>query len=249
MTLIKAAVNGGRTRTEAPGVPLTPAEIAADASTALDAGAAVVHAHVRTLGGGQSIEPSLVGALVRAVHDAHPGAIVGTTTGLWTCSGHAERMRLIAAWPADALPDFASVAFCEDGAAEAASLVIARGMVLESAVWSMSDVPALLASPTVHDNVRILIEPEDEDPAEAVAHARAMAAAVREAGVTAPILYHGYDATAWPLVRAAFEDGAEIRVGFEDMVTLPDGTPAPDTASMVEAALEIERTGSTVTAS
>jgi uncharacterized protein (DUF849 family) len=240
MTLIKAAVNGGRTRAEAPGVPLTPDEIAADAADALAAGAAVVHAHVRTADGGQSIAPDAVGELVRAVHAAAPDSQVGTTTGLWTCSGHAERMRLVSDWPDAALPDFASVAFCEDGAAEAAELVLARGMVLESAVWAMSDVPALLASSTLHENVRILIEPEDEDPETAVTHAREMAAAIRAAGVTAPLLYHGYDATAWPLVRAAIEDSAEIRVGFEDMVTLPDGTPAPDTASMVRAALAIE---------
>ena len=43
--------------------------------------------------------------------------------------------------------------------AEAAELVVARGMILESAVWSMADVPALLASATLHQNVRVLIEP------------------------------------------------------------------------------------------
>jgi uncharacterized protein (DUF849 family) len=240
MLFIKAAVNGGRTRAEAPAVPLTVAEVAADAVRALDAGAGVVHAHARTADGGQTIAPDAIAELVRAVHAARPDAIVGTTTGLWTCSGHAERMELVAGWPADALPDFASVAFCEEGAAEAAELVLARGMVLESAVWSMDDVPALLASPTLHHNVRILIEPEDEDPTEAVAHARRMAAAVRAAGVTAPILYHGYDATAWPLVEAAIEDGAQTRVGFEDMVALPDGSPAPGTAEMVRAARLLE---------
>lgn len=240
MPYIKAAVNGGRTQAENPAVPITTAEIVVDALRALDAGAAVIHAHARTADGGQTIAPAAVAELVRAIHAARPTAIVGTTTGLWTCSGHAERMELVAAWPADALPDFASVAFCEEGAAEAAELVVARGMVLESAVWSMDDVPALLASPTLHDNVRILIEPEDEDVDVAIEHTRRMAAAIREAGVTAPLLYHGDDASAWPLVRLALLDGAQVRVGFEDMIDLPDGTPAADTADMVRATLRID---------
>lgn len=238
--LIKAAINGGRGRDEHPAVPLTDAEIAAAAAAAVEAGADVVHAHVRTADGGQTIEPSAVAAMVRAVKAADPSIVVGTTTGLWTCADHDERMRHLAAWPADALPDFASVAFSEEGAAEAAELVLERGMILESAVWHLREVPALLASPTLHQNVRILIEPEDEDPDAAVAHSRAIAAALRSAGVTAPLLYHGYDATAWPVVRAAIEDGAEVRVGFEDMLTLDDGTLAPDNTSMVTLARSLE---------
>ncbi len=238
--LIKAAVNGGRTRDEHPAVPLTNEEIAEAARAAVAAGADVVHAHVRTADGGQTIAPDAVAAMVRAVKSVDPSVVVGTTTGLWTCSGHEERMRHLAAWPADALPDFASVAFSEEGAAEAASLVIERGMVLESAVWHLDEVPALLASPTLHQNVRVLIEPEDEEPEDAVAHARAIAEALRSGGVTAPLLYHGYDATAWPVVRAAIADGAEVRVGFEDMLVLDDGSVAPDNVAMVELALALE---------
>lgn len=141
---LKAAVNGGRTRSEAPTVPLTPEEIALEAAKSVALGAAVVHAHARTADGGQSIHPDDVAAMVRAVRAADPSIIIGTTTGLWTCSGHEERMRFVSGWPDGALPDFASVAFSEEGAAEAAQLVLSRGIVLESAVWSMDDVPSLL---------------------------------------------------------------------------------------------------------
>jgi len=166
--------------------------------------------------------------------------VIGTTTGLWTVASHEERMAHVAAWPADALPDFASVAFCEQGAAEAASLVLERGMVLESAVWSMADVPALLASPTLHENVRVLIEPETEDSDEAVAQCREIAAVLREGGVTAPILYHGYDETVWPVVEAAIADGCETRIGFEDGVLLPDGRPARHNEQLIAAVRELE---------
>lgn len=234
--LIKAAINGGRSRDEHPAIPLSADEIAAAAVAAVRAGADVVHAHARTEDGGQSIAPNDIAAMVRAVRAADPSVIVGTTTGLWTCSGHAERMASIAQWPQEWLPDFASVAFSEEGADEAAVLVRERGMVLESAVWHIDEVPALLASPTLHDNVRILIEPEDEDTQDAIDHARRIAAAIRDAGVTVPLLYHGYDETAWPVVQAAIEDGCEVRVGFEDMLTLPGGQTAADNVSMVRTA-------------
>ncbi|WP_445397830.1 3-keto-5-aminohexanoate cleavage protein [Streptomyces sp. LE64] len=232
--LLKAAVNGGRSKAERPTVPLTPAELAADTVAVLAAGADVVHFHVRTPDGGQTIRPDALAEVLTAIRAAAPDAVVGTTTGLWTCSGPAERYELVRAWTQ--LPDFASVAFSEEGAAETAVLVRERGMVLESAVWTREDVPRLLASPTLHDNVRILIEPVEEDPVRAVVEARAMAAQVRAAGVACPILYHGDGATVWPLVRAAVEDGHETRVGFEDGTALPDGAPAADNAALVRAA-------------
>jgi uncharacterized protein (DUF849 family) len=248
--LLKAAVNGGRAAGEHAGVPLTPDAIARASADAIAAGADVIHAHARTDDGAQTIDPTEVARLVTAVREAAPSAILGTTTGLWTCSGHEERMELVAGWPASALPDFASVAFCEEGAADAARLVLERGMILESAVWSLDDVPALLASPTLHSNVRILIEPEDDDVDVAIRHARAMADRIRAGGVRVPLLYHGYDETAWPLVRAAIEDGVETRVGFEDMLVLDDGSVPADTAAMVFRARALERAamGSAATA-
>jgi uncharacterized protein (DUF849 family) len=237
---LKAAINGGRTRGEAPSVPLTPEEIASDASRAVALGAAVVHAHARTADGGQSIHPDDVGAMVRAVRAGDDSVIIGTTTGLWTCSGHDERMRLVSDWPEGALPDFASVAFSEEGAAEAAQLLLSRGIVLESAVWSMADVPSLLASPTLHDNVRILIEPETEDADQAVAECREIAAVLREAGVICSILYHGFDQTAWPVLRAAVQDGVEARIGIEDVTYGTDGETA-DNAAMITEAFAISR--------
>ncbi|WP_427925069.1 3-keto-5-aminohexanoate cleavage protein [Streptomyces sp. cg40] len=231
---LKAAVNGGLTKTEHPSVPVTPRELAADTAAVIAAGADVVHLHVRTPDGGQTIEPGALAEVLREVRSTAPGAIVGTTTGLWTCSGPEERYALVKAW--EVLPDFASVAFSEEGAAETASLVVARGMDLESAVWSLDDIPALLASPTLHDNVRILIEPMDPKPAAAVNHARAMAVRIRQAGVTCPLLYHGEGATTWPVLRAALEDGHQTRIGFEDGMHLPDGALASDNSTLVRAA-------------
>ncbi|MFF4525236.1 hypothetical protein [Streptomyces bluensis] len=37
-----------------------------------------------------------------------------------------------------------------------------------------------------------------------------------------PLLYHGEDATTWPVLRAALEDGHQTRTGFEDGIHLAD---------------------------
>ena len=52
-----------------------------------------------------------------------------------------------------------------------------------------------------------------------------------------PILLHGQGAVAWPVLRRAQALGLDTRIGLEDTLSLPDGSPAPDNASLVRAAL------------
>lgn len=54
-----------------------------------------------------------------------------------------------------------------------------------------------------------------------------------------PVLLHGEDGGAWPVLRLAAERGLDTRIGLEDVLTLPDGTPAPDNESLVRAAFEV----------
>ena len=58
--LIQASLNGGTTRAEHPAVPLTPAELAAEARAAAAAGARAIHVHPRDLSGAQTLRPEHV---------------------------------------------------------------------------------------------------------------------------------------------------------------------------------------------
>jgi 3-keto-5-aminohexanoate cleavage enzyme len=49
--IIEAAINGATPKSRNPHVPITPAEIAADALACLDAGASIIHAHCNPVGG------------------------------------------------------------------------------------------------------------------------------------------------------------------------------------------------------
>jgi uncharacterized protein (DUF849 family) len=116
---LKVCLNGERGREDHPSVPLAPAELAASAAAAVDAGAEAVHLHPRGADGDESLLAADVGAAVRAVRQACPGTPVGVSTGLWITGGDpAARHTAVAAWAdlsAAARPDFASVNLSEAG--------------------------------------------------------------------------------------------------------------------------------------
>lgn len=232
---VKAAINGGRQKSETHAVPVTAEEIALDALSCVKRGADVVHAHARTEQGKESIAGKYVAEMVTAVKQIDSDLIIGTTTGLWTCNGHLDRMNLIKGWPSDALPDFASITYHEEGADEVAELILERGMILESAAWNMQDLSTLLESPFLKHNVRILIEPEMADVTEAVAFCRSAKSKIDELDLGIPILFHGFDSTFWPIVKLSIAEGVQTRIGFEDVNYLPDHSPAKTNLALFDA--------------
>ena len=67
-------------------VPVTPAQMAAEARDAFNAGASVMHVHVRQQGAGMghlpSWDPDVMEEVVGAIRDACPGVIINLTTGV-----------------------------------------------------------------------------------------------------------------------------------------------------------------------
>jgi len=57
---LQACLNGSRTATEHPAVPLTPAALAADARRVLEAGASALHLHPRDQAGRESLALDVV---------------------------------------------------------------------------------------------------------------------------------------------------------------------------------------------
>jgi uncharacterized protein (DUF849 family) len=53
------------------------------------------------------------------------------------------------------------------------------------------------------------------------------------------VLLHGEGSSSWPVLRHAVRRGLATRIGLEDVLALPDGTPAPDNAALVRAARAI----------
>jgi uncharacterized protein (DUF849 family) len=87
--------------------------------------------------------------------------------------------------------------------------------------------------------LRVLIEAHENDLPAARANAQAIVAVLDRASITIPRLLHGVDAGAWGSVEDAIKRGYDTRVGLEDMLWLPDGTPAADNAALVVTATQL----------
>lgn len=232
--MLQACLNGVRTPSEHPAIPVTPQELAEAAEAAVAAGAESLHIHPKDSSGADTLDPDVVATAIEAIRAAVPGVPVGTTTGAWTVRDPQARLAAVGAW--DPLPDFASVNWHEDGAAELVALLLARGVGVEAGVWTGAIAQDFAASPLAPQCLRVMGEPMDQDPIAAIATGKAIVDAVT--GLDLPILLHGMDAGAWPVLRDALASGLDTRIGLEDVLTLPDGSPAPDNAALVRAARE-----------
>ena len=237
--LIQACLNGGTTRADHPAVPLTPAELAAEARAAAAAGAQAFHLHPRDPHGAQTLQQSHVLAAVAAVRDT-TGLPVGVTTGIWTVDGDTgRRMSLVADWTGPHRPDYASINVNEPGTDALADLLTGLGIAIEAGVWTVDDARSLGESTFGGRVLRVLLEPVDRSPDGAVATAAATAAELTRLGITAPQVHHGYGLATWDVIRAAVAMGQDFRVGLEDTTVLPDGRVAAGNGELVAAAVRL----------
>ena len=236
--LLKACLNGARLPPEHPALPITPRQLAADAAACRAADASAVHLHVKDQEGKDTLDGSALARTLDAVREASPGLPIGITTGAWAVSDPDERTGLIRSWTS--LPDFASVNWHEDGAEDVAGALLSRGIDVEAGLWHQDAVALWLESGHRQQCLRVLIElPDGLDSDGTAREARKMLTAVHSSGNVLPVLLHGEGTSAWPALRMAAAAGLATRIGLEDVLHLPDGSPAPDNLSLVHAAREI----------
>ncbi len=244
--LLQACLNGDRAE---PQVPKSASELAAAAAACVAAGARSLHCHPRDGDGHESLAPADVAAAVHAIRAAAPRTELSLSTGLWITGGDVDaRAGAIAGWTAR--PDLVSVNVSEEGWTELAALLTERGIGIAAGVWTAANVEALAASGLVerwgrggfgrgrrHPPVRrVLVVPLSASGPDAVAQAADIDAALDAAAIPTPRLHHGAGAAAWAVLDAAVPLGRDIRVGFEDTLELPDGSPAVDNTALVAAA-------------
>jgi uncharacterized protein (DUF849 family) len=237
--LVAAALNGGRSAAEHPAIPISPAQLSAATAEAASAGAGAVHFHVRAADGRESLAAADV---ARAVTEVRKHRVpFGISTGAWIISDPARRLAVVGEWAV--LPDFVSVNFDEEGAAELASFLLGREVALEAGVANRFAAEQLVRSRLADRCLRIMFEPREQSVAGATSSVAEAEAVLDAAGVRAPRLLHGVDATAWPLVDVARARGYATRIGFEDTLTLPGGAVAGGNGELVRAAMLICATG------
>ena len=231
--MLVAALNGGRSPAEHPAIPLSPAQLGAAAAESARAGAGAVHFHVRGADGRESLAAADVAAAVTGLRGV--GVPFGISTGAWIISDPARRLAAVREWAV--LPDFVSINFDEERAAELARHFLDCDVALEAGVASPFAGEQLVRSGLGNRCLRVMFEPREQIAAEAIATVARTEAVLDAGAVRAPRLLHGVNATAWPLVDAAGPRGYSIRIGFEDTLTLPDGKVAGGNGELVRAAL------------
>jgi uncharacterized protein (DUF849 family) len=226
---VKACLNGARTRAEHPAVPLTPAELAADAKAVRDAGAFAVHVHPRAAGGEQTLAATACDAAVAAIRASVRALPVGLSTSEGIDPDPFARAAAFKSWRQR--PDFVSVNLSELGWGGIMRAALHAGIAVEAGLDSPADAEELARSPFAHQVVRALVEVDGGEP-----EARAISELI-PGGV--PQLWHGYGDRTWEVIAAAATAGFDARVGLEDTLVLPDGRVAADNAELVAAAVDL----------
>ncbi|MDX6613354.1 MAG: hypothetical protein QOD75_2540 [Blastocatellia bacterium] len=233
--MLKAAINGGRTKADHEAVPVTPEETAAAVIACLNAGADAIHLHVRSSGGPESLNPEDVNATLSRVLAVAPRSQIGISTGAWILPDRGARFRAAATW--EVLPGFASVNFGEDGAVELATLLLSRGVDVEAGLCDATAAQIFLQSGLATSCLRVLLEPQEQEMQRALENVNAMEKVLRAMAISRPLLLHGTEATVWPMRDQAIARRYDIRVGLEDTLLLPDGTIARDNAELIKEAI------------
>ncbi|MEU0413685.1 3-keto-5-aminohexanoate cleavage protein [Streptomyces griseorubiginosus] len=230
--MVQVCLNGPRGAADGSAVPLTPSAMAESAAEAVAAGATDIHVHPKTPCGQDTLSPRVVAETLEAIR-ARVSVPVGVTTGAWAEPDPAARLARVRAWTV--LPDHASVNWHEPGAESMAAALLDLGVGVEAGVWSGTDAAERFAvSPLGPRVLRVLAEVMDTGAPEA--SARALLAALGPAHGR-PVLLHGEDGGAWPVLRLAGRLGLATRMGLEDTLLLPDGQPASSNAQLITGAL------------
>lgn len=224
--MLQACLNGPRRPDEHPALPVTPEALARDAVDCVRAGAHAIHMHARDATGAESLEPAVIDSVTEIVREACR-APVGVSTGAWIEPDPERRAALLRGW---AVPDFASVNLSEQGAVDVMRALLDAGIGIEAGIWTAADAHRLAASGLARRVLRVLVEVVENDSQEEID------AALDEAGIDTPRLYHGEDDTAWPVLVHAASLGRDIRVGLEDVLVDREGRSVAGNAELVAVA-------------
>lgn len=245
--IVAVAPNGARkTKADHPAVPITAEEIAATAAACREAGAAMIHLHVRDADGRHSLEVETYRAATAAVRAAvGRDLVVQVTTEAVGRYRPEEQMRMVRALRPEAVslavreivPDEAA----EPEAAAFLAWVEAEGILPQYILYSDDDLRRfddLIARGVVPGERQLVLfvlgrytkgqtsEPRDLLPfLDANSHDHLWS-----------VCAFGPREAACAIAAAAL--GGHVRVGFENNLHLPDGTLAADNAALVTAVTE-----------
>ncbi|MFF2323972.1 3-keto-5-aminohexanoate cleavage protein [Agrobacterium sp. NPDC058088] len=242
---IAVAPNGGRrTKADHPGIPLTPSELARTAAACLDAGAAMIHVHVRKTDGSHLLDADAYRAVIAAI-EAQVGdqLVVQITSEALGIYHPQEQIAVVKA----TRPEAASLALRELVPDETYESEFAELLLWMKREQVLPQIILYEPSEAVRlDNmIRRGLVPWKEIPALFVLGRYSAGQRSRPADLLAFLAPETPPFTHWSVcafgpqeaacVSAAALLGGSVRVGFENNVRRPDGTMASSNTDLVEA--------------
>lgn len=265
--VIKACLNGSRARSENPGIPLTPAEVAAEARRCADAGASIVHFHARTPEGGWSYDATWYAEANRLVRRAR-AVLISHTTARQDRVPVVEVIRQLR--ETEGPPELASVNLGHmigherDGTQGPVRTTLVpntyedirltleacaeRGILPEPGIHStgmLSTAVLLARDGHLRRGDYFLLElggPYGSGGHEMPGTARNylhLASELRAQFPDAIWVAHASGPAVFEVAATAIATGAHVRMGFEDWLFLPDGSPARSSADLVTWAVQV----------
>ncbi|WP_296226727.1 3-keto-5-aminohexanoate cleavage protein [Ralstonia sp. UBA689] len=245
---IAVAPNGARkTHADHPALPITPDELAACARQCVDAGAAMLHLHVRHPDGTHSLEPGdyhpAIAAVRQAVGDALVIQVTTEAVGIYTpeqqmASVRALQPEAISAALRELVPDAAH----ETEAARFFAELAAARTAIQYILYSADDVVRYrdlrtrgILPETPHWVLFVLgrySAGQRSDPSDLLPFLHTWAdGGELTANVPWAMCAFGPREAECALTAALL--GGHARLGFENNMLLPDGSAAPDNAALV----------------
>ena len=236
---IAVAPNGARhNKDDHPGVPISPRELADTAVSCADAGAAMIHLHVRDKNGKHSLEPEHYRPAIREIREAVGDAmLIQVTSEAAGVYAPEEQIRLIG----ELAPGGVSVSIREifadhaDTAARFLESLRQQGALVQYILYDREDVRwyrRLVAAGAIPDCRHLVLfvlgrySHADTTPEN-------LQDCVVELGSATPWMACAFGPHSFDVLTEAISCGGHIRIGFENGWSLPDGSVAADNATLV----------------
>ena len=230
--MVIAAPNGARRgKADHAALPVTIAEIAAEAALCQQAGATVLHLHVRDSHGAHSLDAGLYRAATEAITKAAPELLVQITTEAAGVFGLEAQIACVEA----VRPESVSVAWREFAPEENAAArrfygwAAGEGIHVQHILYSVEDIARFNAYGLQNQSVLLVLGKYGG----AEAQADELPAYLDALGEVRDWCVCAFGKQEHAVVRAAMAAGGHARVGFENNLWLSDGRLAAGTYELV----------------
>lgn len=222
--VIKVCLNGGRTKQEHAGIPVTLDEVIADIHAVRKLGVQHFHVHLRDSEGMETFENRLLAPQMRILRQHFPDIKIGLSSNLFNGMTLERRYRNIREW--EFRPDYISVNLSEPGSVELWNLLKNKGIKPEAGIWSLNDAEIFVKHKLDLFCERVLIEIFFEEEEETIRQAIQISAFIAEHNHSLEQVHHGEGINTWAVIDNALSQDYGVRIGLEDTLVLRNGVRA-----------------------